>query len=1019
MSAVIENPIINSPYAEPRRHWQFDEQGLITDELAAVRRPSESWIPVPTPRKGRGKAVQTELDILDVAERRRRNEQVDQIRDRVAIWRQRRYPNVTPTTRRLLEYWSDEERENRVLFCQREAAETAVFIAEAAPKQGDEWVRNALAEQNLDHNDGLPRVAFKMATGAGKTVVMAMLIAWQTLNKVASPNDARFTRRFLIVTPGVTIRDRLRVLLPADEENYYKQRDLVPADLWGPLRQAEIVVTNFHSFLPRATKEGRGISANTKLLLTAGGADDPFVETPDQMVNRVLREFSSSRSSEIIVLNDEAHHCYRGRAAAVGENATTEDDLAGEEKKEAHSRNAEAGVWFSGLRHIARKIGIKTVYDLSATPFFLKGSGYPEGYLFPWVVSDFSLMDAIEAGIVKIPRVPVDDDAIGDEVAYLHLWSKVGTELPKRLPKGTTLAGQGLPGALEGALRSLYGNYAKAFARWESSDAAARGETPPVFIVVCNNTTVSKLVYDFVSGFEQAMGRVSALVPGALPLFSNVGDGHWLARPRTILVDSIQLESGEGLKEDFKKIAAAEIEAFRAEHAARTGRPGEELDDATILREVMNTVGKAGRLGEGVRCVVSVSMLTEGWDANTVTHILGVRAFGSQLLCEQVVGRGLRRRSYTVNEDGMFEPEYAEVYGVPFSFIRVSPENADPRPRRPQTQVKAVEDRADARIVFPKLDGYRIEIPDGRLTADFGREHHFEVPFDIASWTEIRGVVGEQEVHDLSELAGKRPQEVAFRLAHTMLNRFFNDAGGQPRRWLFPDLVRIARQWLDECVTYAPGARVGHLTLAELREIAAEQIWHAITPESGPGEERVTPIFRRYDPWGSTDAVDFFTTKRTMRTDPRKCHVNHVVLDGFDGNTWEQIMAQTLESLPRVAAYVKNDHLEFDIPYVHGARTRRYLPDFLVRLVRRDGDVPRHLIVEVSGSFKTHNAAMRAMTSSKADTARNLWCAAVNNHGGYGRWGYIEITDPVTTREKLDEAIDLLHADAPITGLPT
>nr|WP_206443321.1 DEAD/DEAH box helicase family protein [Candidatus Protofrankia californiensis] len=251
MSTVIENPIINSPYAEPKRHWQFDEQGLITDELAATRRPSESWIPVPAPRKGRGKAIQTELDILDVAERRRRNEQVDQIRERVDIWRQRGYPNVTPTTRRLLEYWSDEERENRVLFCQREAAETAIFIAEAAPKQGDEWVRNALAEQNLDHNDGLPRVAFKMATGAGKTVVMAMLIAWQTLNKVASPQDARFTRRFLLVTPGVTIRDRLRVLLPADEENYYKQRDLVPADLWGPLRQAEIVITNFHSFLLR------------------------------------------------------------------------------------------------------------------------------------------------------------------------------------------------------------------------------------------------------------------------------------------------------------------------------------------------------------------------------------------------------------------------------------------------------------------------------------------------------------------------------------------------------------------------------------------------------------------------------------------------------------------------------------------------------------------------------------------------------------------------------------------------
>lgn len=834
MSAVIENPIINSPYNEPNRYWQFDEHGLITDVIAPTRRPSESWIPVPTPRKGRGKAVQTELDLEETGERRRRNEQVDQIRERVGLWRQQGYPNVTPTTRRLLEYWSDVERDNRVLFCQREAAETAVFIAEVAPKQGDEWIRNALAEQNREFNDGLARVAFKMATGSGKTVVMAMLIAWQALNKVASPRDARFTRRFLIVTPGVTIRDRLRVLLPADEENYYRQRDLVPADLWGPLRQAEIVITNFHTFLPRATKDGKGVAANTKLLLTAGTSADPFTETPEQVVNRVLREFTGSRASEIVVLNDEAHHCYRGRLAALDADATTEDDLAGDEKREAHSRNADAGVWFSGLRH-----------------------------------------------------------------------------------------------------------------------------------------------------------------------------------------DSAQLESGEGLKEDFKKIAAAEIEAFKTEQAARTGRPVEELDDATILREVMNTVGRAGRLGEGVRCVVSVSMLTEGWDANTVTHILGVRAFGSQLLCEQVVGRGLRRRSYAVNDDGMFEPEYAEVYGVPFSFIRVSPDSADPRPRRPQTQVRAMEDRSEARIAFPKLDGYRIEIPDGRLTAEFDTDHHFVVPFTIASWTETSGVIGERSQHDLEALDRRRPQEVAYQLAHELLIRFFTDAGDEPRRWLFPDLVRIARQWLDECVTCEPGASIGYLTLGELRQYAAEKIQHGVLAIGGPGDERVTPIFRRYDPEGSTDSVDFFTTKRTMPTDPKKCAVNHVVLDGVDGNTWEQAVAETLESLPQVAAYVKNDHLEFDIPYVHGARTRRYLPDFLVRLAQRDDDVPRHLIVEVSGAFKSHNATMKAMTSSKAETARNLWCAAVNNHGGYGRWGYIEITDPAAARTDLRTAIDLLYTDAPITGLPT
>jgi type III restriction enzyme len=603
MSAVIENPIVNNPYDEPSRHWQFDEHGVITDELGVGRRPSESWIPVPKMRKGRGRgrAVQAELDLMETGERRRRNDQINQIRDRVRTWRQQGYPDVTPTSRRLLEYWADAERDNRVLFCQREAAETAIFLTEAAGKHGGEWVRNALTEMNGEHNDGLPRVAFKMATGSGKTIVMAMLIAWQTLNKVERPRDARFSRRFLVVTPGITIRDRLRVLMPADEGNYYRQRDLIPTDLWGPLRQAEIVIANFHGFLLRTTKEGKGISANTKLLVGATGAPDGvFLETPEQMVNRVLREFTGSRSSDIVVLNDEAHHCYRGRLAPVDETATVENDLAGDEKKEAHTRNDEARRWFSGLRQVARKTGIKTVYDLSATPFFLKGSGYPEGYLFPWVVSDFSLMDAIEAGIVKIPRMPVDDNAPGDDITYLDLWAKVGLKLPKRAVKRAVAATrEPLPGALDGALRSLYGHYEKAYRRWESareSGEAAGDETPPVFIVVCNNTAVSKLVYDFVGGYSKRgpAGAGEILVPGVLDLFSNVVDGRWTARPRTILVDSAQLESGEGLRDDFRRTAAAEIEAFKHEYAARTGRAAEDLDDAHILREVMNTVGKPG-----------------------------------------------------------------------------------------------------------------------------------------------------------------------------------------------------------------------------------------------------------------------------------------------------------------------------------------------------------------------------------------------------------------------------------------
>ena len=307
------------------------------------------------------------------------------------------------------------------------------------------------------------------------------------------------------------------------------------------------------------------------------------------------------------------------------------------------------------------KIGVRTIYDLSATPFFLKGSGYPEGTLFPWVVSDFSLVDAIESGIVKVPRVPVADNSMtGEQPTYRNLWLRIRDDLPKKGRKTDAVIGEPkLPAELQGALHSLYGNYEQAFRRWEqNTEARARGLTPPVFVVVCNNTNVSKLVFDYVAGWTKTPADgADVVVPGAFALFNNEEGGRWSARPYSILVDSEQLESGEGMTPEFKKIAATEIEEFKAEYRARfPGRSAEDLSDEDLLREVMNTVGKAGKLGERVRCVVSVSMLTEGWDANTVTHILGVRAFGTQLLCEQVVGRGLRRMSYGVNGEGRFDP---------------------------------------------------------------------------------------------------------------------------------------------------------------------------------------------------------------------------------------------------------------------------------------------------------------------------------------------------------------------------
>jgi type III restriction enzyme len=534
-------------------------------------------------------------------------------------------------------------------------------------------------------------------------------------------------------------------------------------------------------------------------------------------------------------------------------------------------------VWFRGLLNLQRKAGIKAIYDLSATPYYLRGSGYNDGFIFPWTVSDFSLMDAIESGIVKVPRIPVDDDAASEQVIYLRLWDNIQPPLPKRRTAKVTDPTQDWvpPQTLEGAMRSLYRSYERNHARYEE-ELASTGEPPPVMIVVCPNTMVSKLVFDWVAGREKELPDGSPLlVPGQLPLLSNVENGVWARRQRTILVDSVQLESGEPLGSEFKKDAAQEIAAFK--QAYRLRNPGADVDklsDADLLREVMNTIGKRGKLGEHIRCVVSVGMLTEGWDANTVTHILGIRAFRSQLLCEQVVGRGLRRRSYAVNiETGLLEPEYAEVYGVPFEFIPTDRPTPKPRTARPPIEVRAEPDRYDLRIAFPKLDGYRIELPDERVFATFDEDSRLHLDqTEVALWVKTGGVIGPVVETDLDRIRNARPQRVAFALAKNLSERNFTVLDDVERPWLFPQLVNISKQWLDECVTAEPGVTVGNLLLAQPGAEATEKIANAIVSYPGSRDPIVMPIIRPFDDRGSTDDVYFLTRKVVMDPQPTKSH---------------------------------------------------------------------------------------------------------------------------------------------------
>jgi type III restriction enzyme len=992
---VIENPILNSPFEPPRRYYRFDDDG-ITDEVIAGRRPSSYFVPIAAPRK---KVQQPTFDTLWTQDRAKENAEINYIRQQVDTWRQQGHPDVTPATRGLLEHWQRKDRERRLYFCQVEAVETLIYLAEAAPKAGGASILNRLRDDLTAAGTPLMRQACKMATGSGKTGVMAMVIAWQTLNKRRAPADRRFSDAFLVVTPGITIRDRLRVLLPWDPHNDYQALDLVPPEHLADLGTAKIVITNFHAFKPREQGHAGKL---TKAVLARGDAS-AFTETPRQVVRRVCRELGNKRN--LVVLNDEAHHCYRSRPAEAGEK------LTGDERKEAQEREEAARLWLTGLEAVHDALGVRVVYDLSATPFYLKGSGYPEGTLFPWVVSDFSLIDAIESGIVKVPRVPVADNRMaGDLPTYRYVWPLIRDALPRKGRSADAPVGQPkLPRELEGALNTLYFHYEKQYRAWEAdAEGQAEGRTPPVFIVVCNNTNVSKLVFDWVAGHETGRSHPDGAryaAPGNLPLFSNVLDNRWLVRPNTILVDSAQLESDEGMSPEFKKLAAAEIEEFKAEFRKRfPGRDAEALTDEDLLREVLNTVGKAGKLGEGVRCVVSVSMLTEGWDANTVTHILGIRAFGTQLLCEQVVGRGLRRMSRTLNEQGHFDPEYAEVFGVPFSFIPCAgtepreKKEARPRPGR----VKALPERAAARpwleIAYPRVAGYRYELPPDRLEARFTDQARLVLTTaDMPTRTENAPIVGETVYLTLDELKKRREQEVAFAVARLVLNQYYrpdddkavDGATGGPtpaagsKVWLFPQVLAIVKRWLAECVACKDNTFPQLLLIAENAHKAAEKIHRAIAA-AAPGERRVRAVLQPFDTVGTTAGVSFDTSKPRWTTAREKCHINFVPCD----SNWEAKFAQCLEEMDEVKAYAKNQNLGFKIPYNFEGRPGNYYPDYLLRVDDGRGmDDLLNLVVEISGQDLQDKEA-------KVDTARKLWVPAVNADGTFGRWDFLEIKDP-------------------------
>jgi len=1013
------NPILNHPYSEPLRHYATSVPGgeLNYDDIREGRRPFTGQLQTIPVRQ-----VQGELLTLQEMGEEYGTLLVNRLRSEVARWRADGWPQTTRITRELLHFWFAEgERTGtqKLFFAQREAIETAIWLNEVADKSNAGTFIARELEAAQASQGALPRFAFKMATGAGKTVVMAALISYHFFNRREYRSDVRFADYFLVVAPGVTIRDRLGVLRVDSRddtaaEDYYYQRSLVPRGWRRQLHElnSRLVITNFHSFEPRLLQGNKRSPFDGKR--GPNGEKVEAREDPGQTLGRLLRGFRPG--SRVLILNDEAHHCYLPKK-----------DPRRMEGEDIEKENVRAAVWFHGIRHIAARFKVRAIYDLSATPYFLSGSGYEPYALFPWIVSDFGLIEAIESGLVKIPFLPTWDDTQQLEMPVLrNLYEHVKEQgLPKAGRKTARARAKAsnqqlveeppvLPDTLKLALRKFYDHYEEDFRARTHTLAGHESQlelsdTPPVFIAVCNNTSVSKEVYKHLAGYEIASteeGGKPDVRPGVFDLFSNYDPvtHQPRSRPPTLLIDSDALENSGQIDEEFRKVFAPEIELFKRDYARVHGAAAAgDITDSEILREVVNTVGRRGSLGHHIRCVVSVSMLTEGWDANTVTHIVGLRKFGSQLLCEQVAGRALRRRSYqlrpydeatgaelaaqTRRKQGViwkFPPEYAYIIGVPFKLFKGGARNLV-EPPEPLTRVFPLPERAGLEITFPVVEGYRIDHQDEPLTCDFSGNGEFRfnaanIPLHTRLSSPISGDETELTAEDVLD---SRDAPIIYDITRVLLRDHFSDEHRTPEFQRFLELKEIVAHWYHTQVKVI-GRDAAWKKLLAFRDTREAVAHIARSIHRGPqAEERIRPILSYYNPTSSTRFARGQTSRETYPT--QHSHVNAVVLD----SGWEGRAAKTLDDLVpegHVLSWVKNAFLDFRIPYTDQAgKERRYLPDFIAHC-RLAGGFTAMVIIEITG-FSSDKA-------EKKWTVEHRWLPAVNavrHQHQWPLWAFIEL----------------------------
>ncbi len=920
---AIDKLIINSPYEEPQRYWEYIRE---TREfiLNDGRRPAGYVVASESSRAFDDPGIFVEIALVNA------------IRPRIKKWREQGYPGVTGITKRLLTHWQDpeERKDRRFFFCQLEAIETIIWLAEAP-----EADRTGIVIPG-DGGD-FSRWCSKMATGAGKTIVMAMVIAWQVLNKVANGKDTRFSKHVLVVAPGLTVRNRLSVLNPFDSGNYYEEFNIVPSGLMETLRQGKVRIINWHALA----------WDNEEKLAKKKSVDKRGAKSDEAYAREALGDMATA--SNLIVINDEAHHAWR---------IPSESKVKGVKKEDIE----ESTVWVGGLDRIHRARGILRCFDMSATPFAPSGKKASEEALYPWIVSDFGLNDAIESGLVKTPRVVIRDDGNVDDnlrsrLYHIYMDDAVKDDINRKAEESDPL-----PDLIRNAYLLLGKDWQAAKDDWEK----AGHKIPPVMITVANTTfTSARIKYSF---DHDAF------------LFSVAGLGDLCRPERTLQIDSGVLNKAEA--------EAEQVEIEVAEENEDDDQPQEkkltQKQQAELLRRMVDTVGQAGQPGEQIQNVISVGMLSEGWDAKTVTHIMGLRAFSSQLLCEQVVGRGLRRTSYDVGADGLFEPEYVNIFGVPFTFLphEGGSDGPPPPPPPPKTRIEPVKKKAAHEISFPNI--LRIDhVYKPQLTLDIENVKALELdPYESITEAELAAIIAGKpnpaaltEI-DLKEIGERfRLQSIVFRIASTIYNSEKKPNWKGSKEAFLIQLIRIIEQFIDSDklriknpLFNQDDARKRILIMLNMNKVI-QHIWNEIRAVN---TTELTPIFDKEHPIRSTADVRTWWTSKPCEDFP-KSHINFTIVD----NDWEFLEARTINNGSTVASFVKNDHLGFAILYNHQGIIRKYFPDFIIKL--NDGS---HFILETKGQDNEQNKTKRAFLDE--------WCRAVNQHGGLGKWQWAVSFDP-------------------------